>query len=79
MRAAGRARRHLREETGYEAGEVAAIEEVAPNRRFRIIAVIALSRGPYPAGLQDLDANTSEDIEVVEAERKEIPGLVETG
>lgn len=70
--------RELREETGYEAAEIAAIGQVAPNPAIqdnRCYSFIA--RGAYRAGVQELDAG--EDIEVVEIARQEIPQLIETG
>ena len=72
------ARRELREETGYAAGEIAAIGQVAPNPAMQDNRCFSfLARGAYWEGVQELDAG--EDIEVVEIERREIPQLIETG
>ena len=76
---AGCARREWREETGYEAGEFAAIGQVArsaPIQDSRCYSFIA--RGAYLAGLQVLDASRRIS-RWVEVGRKDIPRLVAKG
>ena len=72
------AQRELREETGYEAAEIAAIGQVAPNPAMQDNCCYSfIAKGVYRTGAQELDAG--EDIEVLEIDRKEIPQLIESG
>ncbi len=75
---AAAARRELLEETGYEAEEIIAVGKVAPNPALQNNWCFSfLAKGVRHVGKQILDAG--EDIEVVEFERRQIPGLIESG
>lgn len=72
------ARRELAEETGYEAGEMAALGFVHPNPAFldnRCYTFIA--RDVRLTGRQEQDEK--EDIQVLRRPLKEIPGLIRDG
>lgn len=72
------ARRELREETGYEAGELELLGSVHPNPAIQNNRCHSfLAPGVRRVGAPDPD--TDEGIEVVEVPLSEIPGLIDGG
>lgn len=72
------AARELREETGYEAGEVELLGSVAPNPALQMNrCYTCLATHLTYHGAQQLDAN--EDIEVIRLPRQEVPERIAAG